>query len=239
MNEAIRLSELRFGWTETELITIPKFTVRRGERVFIEGPSGCGKSTLLGLLAGVLVPSVGTVNALDVELSTLSRRQRDQFRADHIGVIFQLFNLIPYLSMIDNVCLPCRFSSTRRRRLAERETSPGDEAVRLLDALDLPTGNLRERPVTELSIGQQQRVAAARALIGQPELLIADEPTSGLDQRSQEHFLTLLNQECQVRETTLIVVSHAPGLAVHFQQRIDFTSLNEAASEASASKDFV
>ena len=133
-----------------------------------------GKSTLLGLLGGVAVPQAGRIELLGQDLAQLGSHARDRFRADHIGFLFQQFNLLPWLSAIDNVLLPCTFSARRKRRA---EPDPRAAAATLLTQLDLdPT--LWNRPAAELSVGQQQRVAAARALIGRPEILIADEPTS-------------------------------------------------------------
>src|SRR5256885_2091431 len=178
----VQLSAVRFSWSVAgpPVLAIDALQLARGERMFLRGPSGSGKSTLLSLVAGVITPREGTVSLLGRETSTLTGAQRDRFRADHVGYIFQMFNLIPYLSVIENVWLPCRFSERRRAHVLASETSVEAEAARLLGELDLD-GDTLHRPVTKLSVGQQQRVAAARALIGAPELVIADEPTSALD----------------------------------------------------------
>jgi putative ABC transport system ATP-binding protein len=195
--------------------------------VLVHGPSGSGKSTLLGLLGGVLLPQHGVVRVLDTELTRLGAISRDRFRADHIGFIFQQFNLIPYLSVVDNVLLPCRFSRRRRERAQAGGNTLREEAARLLDHLDMP-GSLRGREVTRLSVGQQQRVAAARALIGRPEILIADEPTSALDADRQAAFLELLLDECIDERSTLLFVSHDRRLAPSFTREVDFGVLNQA-----------
>jgi putative ABC transport system ATP-binding protein len=211
---AIRLTDLRFAWPgqATPCLEIGSFSVVAGESVFVHGKSGSGKSTLLALLGGVLLPQAGSVRVLGTELTGLSAGERDRFRVDHTGFIFQQFNLIPYLSMQDNVLLPCRFSARRRHRALARSATLGDEAKRLLAELDLDD-SLWRRPVTQLSVGQQQRVAAARALIGAPELVIADEPTSALDADRQAAFLDLLARECALAGATLVFVSHDERLA--------------------------
>ncbi len=179
----VELKNLEFCWEPetTAVLAIETLQISAGERIFIEGPSGSGKSTLLSLLAGVNTPQSGTIQILDQPLQQLNSVQRDHFRADHIGYIFQMFNLIPYLSMVENVTLPCRFSSLRRERALQRSASLEEEATRLLSRLDLADPALMQRPLTSLSVGQQQRGAAARVLMGAPELLIADEPTSSLN----------------------------------------------------------
>jgi len=229
--KAVSIEALRFGWGGAPVLDIPELSIGAGERVFVEGPSGCGKSTLLGLIAGVLVPNAGRVAVLGEYLDGLSARQRDRFRADHIGFVFQLFNLVPYLSVTENVTLPCRFSKLRRARALMASETVGLEAQRLLNGLGLDVAAFRDRPAVSLSIGQQQRVAAARALMGAPEVIIADEPTSALDQRSRHQFLELLFKECERRKTTLILVSHESQLALQFERHIDFGVLNRAGSD--------
>ena len=223
----IQIADLLFRWSAgaAPCLDIPAFEVPAGERVFLYGPSGSGKSTLLGLLGGVLVPERGSLRLLGTELTALSAAARDRFRADHIGFVFQQFNLIPYLSVIDNVLLPARFSPRRMQRASNGGTALRAEAARLLDHLDLDAG-LRARPVTQLSVGQQQRVAAARALIGRPEIVIADEPTSALDAERQAAFLDLLARECAAAGSTLVFVSHDRRLAAGFDREIDLPAIN-------------
>ena len=211
----VRIADLRFDWGGTPCLDIARFELAADERVFLHGPSGSGKSTLLNLLAGVLLPRAGELSILGQSLSRLSGPDRDRFRADHIGLIFQQFNLIPYLSVMDNVLLPCRFSARRRQRAGDAKAS----AARLLRHLDLAETHWR-RPAAELSVGQQQRVAAARALIGTPELVIADEPTSALDAERQTAFLDLLIAECSAAGAALLFVSHDRRLAGRFTREI-------------------
>ncbi len=226
----VDLQGVRFGWNrQTPVLDIPRLQIERGSRVFLYGPSGCGKSTLLGLLGGVLLAGEGVVRIMETDLTPLSAARRDQFRADHIGFVFQQFNLIPYLSIVDNVLLPCRFSERRRQRARAQSPSLEAEARRLLAQLGLDR-RYERRSVTELSIGQQQRVAAARALIGSPPLLIADEPTSALDEESRGAFLELLFQECEREAATLVFVSHDQSLRPLFSQSLSFLELNRAAA---------
>lgn len=230
MTPAIDLHAVEFAWKGQErLLDVERFTVQRGERVFLKGPSGSGKSTLLGLIGGVLAPLAGTVSVLGTRLNDLDASGRDRFRGEHLGFIFQMFNLIPYLTVRENVLLPLQFSSARGQRLAS--IAPGAEALRLLGALGLAGESLLERPVTQLSMGQQQRVAAARALIGRPEILIADEPTSALDADTRAGFLKLLMHECRAFETTLLFVSHDSSLSVEFDRALAMSDINRAAVE--------
>jgi len=223
----VELTDLRFSWTHgaPSVVDIERLRIEAGERVFVRGASGSGKSTLLSLVAGVVTPQAGSVRVLDQDLGALGGAERDRFRADHIGFIFQMFNLIPYLSVLENVTLPCGFSE--RRRAAARP-SVAAEAVRLLEHLDMATTDVLRRPVTELSVGQQQRVAAARALIGAPQLVIADEPTSSLDADRRRAFIDLLFRECAREEAALLFVSHDASLAPLFDRAIEFTQVNRA-----------
>lgn len=164
------------------------------------------------------------MSILGETVSSFSQGQRDRFRADHIGYIFQQFNLLPYLSVIDNVLLPCQFSSLRKNNVKQ---SLEQEAKHLLERLHLPKDKIHS-PVIDLSIGQQQRVAAARALIGHPELLIADEPTSALDHDNRAAFIELLMEEATQANTTLVFVSHDPTLESFFDRTIDLPNINQA-----------
>lgn len=225
----IQLENLVFAWpAQSPLLDIEHFTLAAGERVFLKGPSGSGKTTLLGLLGGVQLPASGRIQLLGQDLARLSGSRRDRFRADHSGYIFQMFNLLPYLSVLENISLPCRFSALRRRRAIQRHGSVEAAARHLLAHLGLDRPELLRRAVTELSIGQQQRVAAARALIGSPELVIADEPTSALDADAREAFLNLLFVECQAAGSSLLFVSHDGALERLFDRSLSLSELNRA-----------
>jgi putative ABC transport system ATP-binding protein len=226
----LRLRDLRYRWPGSvrDQLDIAAFDVAPGEALFLRGPSGCGKSTLLSLLAGVLVADHGTASLLGQDWRTLSASRRDRQRADHVGYIFQQFNLLPYLSVRDNVLLPSRFSALRAARAREAAGSPGAEAERLLDALQLDRA-LWGRRAAELSVGQQQRVATARALLGRPELVIADEPTSALDEALRDRYLALLLGACAEAGSALVLVGHDARLAAQFARHVDLPQLNRAA----------
>lgn len=232
---AVELRDVVFGWGSGEpLLQIDALDIAPGERVFISGPSGSGKSTLLGLIGGVLTATSGTVRVLGESLGDIGAARRDALRVDRIGFIFQMFNLLPYLSVRDNVALPCRFSARRRARALTEATDIRTEAERLLSHLGLDDPALLDRRVTELSIGQQQRVAAARALIGRPELLIADEPTSSLDADARAEFLSLLMSECTAAGSAIVFVSHDRSLASQFDRQVDLLALNRLARRQAA-----
>ena len=222
----IDIQNLIFQWPGREgfRLSIPSFQVDRGERVFLQGASGSGKSTLLSLLGGVLVPQQGRLQVLDTDLTRMTSSERDRFRVDHVGLLFQQFNLVPYLSVRENVILPCRFSQRRRGRALESADSLELSADRLLGQLGLDQTYAQQR-VTSLSVGQQQRVAAARSLMGHPELIIADEPTSALDADRQSEFLDVLLGRCNEEDVTLIFVSHDQRLAHHFNRSINLSEL--------------
>ena len=229
----VALDGVRFRWRRRlpDILVLDGLAIHRGERVFIEGPSGSGKSTLLGLLAGVTVAQAGSVRVLGQPLEALSSAARDRFRADHIGYIFQQFNLIPYLGIVDNVLLPCRFSALRRERALARSPNLRAEAKRLLGHLDLADPALLREPVTALSVGQHQRVAAARALMGAPELVIADEPTSSLDADRRRNFVQLLFDECAISGATLVFVSHDASLEPLFDRTLKLAEADRGARQ--------
>lgn len=233
MNEAnppaIRLERVAYRWRKSDplLLDIDALVVAGGERLFLKGPSGSGKSTLLNLLGGVVTPERGRIEVLGTPIEALSGARRDAFRADHVGFVFQMFNLIPYLSVLENVVLPCHFSAARRGRVAAAGGT-ARVAAELLARLGLEAPDLLAREVSALSIGQQQRVATARALIGAPELVIADEPTSSLDFDTREAFLKLLFDRCAEQGTTLVFVSHDTSLAPLFDRTVAISDINRA-----------
>ena len=220
------ISNLVYQYTEgaAPVLNVPSLSVAEQEKVYIFGPSGAGKTTFLEVLAGVLPISHGEIRFLGQPWSTLSGTQRDRLRADHMGYLFQSFNLIPYLSVLENIVLPLHLSRRRRRERCEF-TDEVKEARRLAGPLGIE--EFLPRRVTQLSVGQQQRVAAARALIGSPEVLLADEPTSALDQENREIFLELLFAEVAKQKTTLLFVSHDRSLQTLFDRSLDLRSLQK------------
>ncbi|HYW51702.1 MAG TPA: ATP-binding cassette domain-containing protein [Gemmatimonadaceae bacterium] len=223
---AITIDGLQFAYgTGSRVLDIPSLTIERGARVFLHGPSGCGKTTLLGILAGVLQARQGRVRVLDHDLVAMSGAARDAFRAQHIGYVFQQFNLIPYLSAYDNIALPCRLDARRRARLG---TVGIDEAIHDI-AVQLDIVPLLQQQSTALSVGQQQRVAAARALLGAPDLVICDEPTSSLDTDRRDAFLALLAESVRRAHATLLFVSHDASLGARFDVQLSLPALNRAA----------
>ena len=225
----IQLRDVRFRWNREGplLLDIPTFKVEAGEKIFLEGPSGSGKTSLLNILGAICPPEHGSVKVNGTDVAKLIGAARDTFRADHIGIIFQMFNLIPYLSPLDNIILPCRFSK-RRFASAIKRSGIKEEGLRLLAHMQLHDGLNINSPTFELSVGQQQRVAAARSLIGSPELIIADEPTSALDHKTRESFLNLLLEEAANSDITLLFISHDASLAGLFDRRIKLNNINEA-----------
>jgi putative ABC transport system ATP-binding protein len=232
----LALDGVRFGYEpDNTLIDVETLSIASGESVFLRGASGSGKSTLLGLIGGVLVPESGRIAVGGSDLVASGAAARDRLRADFMGIIFQQFNLLPYLGVLDNVTLPCFFSARRRARSVQHHASPADEARALISRLGLPQ-TVVNTPVGKLSVGQQQRVAVARALIGGPALIIADEPTSALDADNRDRFIELLNEQRQAFDASLLFVSHDAALAAHFDRVVELSELNavRAAAEESA-----
>jgi putative ABC transport system ATP-binding protein len=217
--DVIHLSGVHFAWPGRTAfsLSVERFAVPSGRRILLIGPSGSGKSTFLSLLCGIVAPQAGEIGILGTDIAKLPPPARDGFRAEHFGIIFQIFNLLPYGSVIDNVMLPLSFAPGRRRRAKSAGTAE-DEAARLLGRLGLDAGQTRGHSAASLSVGQQQRVAAARALIGSPELIVADEPTSALDRSTQGAFLDLLFAEVAAAGATLIMVSHDESLGPRFDE---------------------
>jgi putative ABC transport system ATP-binding protein len=220
---SIELKGVKFshaGAPQIPILEIPDWLVESGHHVFVHGPSGSGKSTLLNLVSGVLECTEGEISVVGERLDLMSRRQRDRFRANHIGYVFQRFNLIPYLSAIENIDLARSFSNSRRANASAAEP--------LLETLNVEQ-SAWNRPTAHLSMGQQQRVAIARALVNRPELLIADEPTSSLDQQNRNNFLSVMMPLISEHNMTLLFVSHDMSLAQHFTQTLALSDISEAA----------
>lgn len=221
----LTLSDVRFSWPGRGAfsLAIDELSVPRGERLLIMGPSGAGKSTLLSLICGIAHPSAGRIDVAGTDIARLRGAACDRFRADHFGIIFQMFNLLPYGTIMDNILLPLSFAPARRQRTRERGAIV-DEARRLMDRLGLDP-ELQDQPAANVSVGQQQRVAVARALIGNPDIVIADEPTSALDRDRQADFLALLSEEVGRAGSTLIMVSHDETLTPEFDRTVSLNTL--------------
>jgi putative ABC transport system ATP-binding protein len=217
---AISMRDVKFYWPKATAPTlnINEWHVEKGQSVFIYGRSGSGKSTLLNILAGILEPQQGVVNILNENIINLKQVKKDRFRARHMGVIFQQFNLIPYLSVADNIQLSQTFSAAKRTQ---------EQMIKLVNQLGL-SESLLSRKANQLSVGQQQRVAVARALHHQPEIIIADEPTSALDTETRDEFIQLLLDQTKKNNSTVLFVSHDKNLASYFDQTIDLQQLNRA-----------
>ena len=222
MKLAINMQNLSFQYEDAHpILKLDAFEVKKQEKIFIYGPSGCGKSTLLGLIAGVFLPQQGTLEVFGLDFCSTSRSKRDKIRGKEIGYIFQTFNLIPYLSCLENILLPCIITRQRKTKI----TGPLEgEATLLAEHLNLT--EVLHKKARQLSVGQQQRVAAARALIGNPQLVIADEPTSSLDGKNTNEFLKLLLREWEEKKFTLVFVSHDERLANDFNRSVSLPELN-------------
>lgn len=226
---ALSLKDVRFRWPGRASfgLSVPGFRVAPGESVLLIGESGSGKSTLLSLICGIVTAEAGQVCVGGTDIAALRAGARDRFRAERIGVIFQQFNLLPYASVTDNILLPLRFAPERRRRVAEARA----ESARLCAALDLAE-DIPGTAAGRLSVGQQQRVAVARALIGEPPLIVADEPTSALDAATQDSFLGLLFGQVAATKSSLLMVSHDERLGGRFDRVVPLAEIARAERRA-------
>ncbi len=218
----ICLDSLRFYWSKNSdfKIYVPKLNIGQGEKVLLLGESGSGKTTLLSLICGFLSPISGDIYLNEKKINDLTASNRDQYRSDNIGIIFQQFNLLPYANVIDNILLPLHFSKVR----ASRTKNHRETAVSLCESLRLPN-TITNTNASNLSVGQQQRVAVARALIGNPSLIIADEPTSSLDTDAQNIFLELMFAQIENNNSTLLMVSHDTSLSNNFDRVININEV--------------
>lgn len=218
----INLNQIKFSYSKgasLPLLDIPSWQVNPGERVLLIGSSGSGKSTLLNLLSGILSPDSGEILVAGEALEGLSDRQRDNFRAKRIGYVAQSFNLIPYLSAIDNIKLTNYFA----KRSSSEEHALHIEP--LLLELNIDEAHWH-KPVSQLSIGQQQRVAVARAIVNKPKLLIADEPSSALDHENRDRFMSVLMSAADAHNMTLVFVSHDLSLREYFHRVESMSDVN-------------
>ena len=219
-SKAVNLSQVLFRFTKSKdsfSLSVPSLEIDVGEKVALVGASGSGKSTLLGLICGVLVPQSGLIEVFGNRLNDFSGSQRDSYRADNLGIIFQQFNLLPYLSVLDNVVLGLSFSRFKNLAAGEKKA----RAENLLSSLGIDVDKMGQQKVSSLSVGQQQRVAAARAFVTEPRLIVADEPTSALDEGRQDAFLDLLFEQQERTGATLLLVTHDHRVAARFDRVID------------------
>ncbi len=225
----LQLDDVRYRWPGRASfgLHVPDLSLAQAETILLLGESGSGKSTLLSLICGTIIADTGRISVSGTDIAALSAGQRDRFRAEQIGLIFQQFNLLPFANVQDNILLPLKFAPERRNRVAD----PNTQAAQLCTDLGLPTGVMSAKACT-LSVGQQQRVAAARALIGMPPLIIADEPTSSLDAATQATFLDLLFAQSRAHGTTVLMVSHDARLSDQFDRVIHMADVAQTVRDA-------
>ena len=223
MNESIiKIDTVRFYWSKKSnfKIFVPNLEIKKGEKVLLLGESGSGKTTILSLICGFLNPLSGNIFINGKTINQLSSKTKDEYRADNIGIIFQQFNLLPYANVVDNVLLPLYFSKVRSNNVPNKR----EKVIELFKQLRLPD-DIAQFRASSLSMGQQQRVAVARALIGNPSLIIADEPTSSLDADAQKIFLDLMFEQISENNSTLLMVSHDRSLSDQFDRLIDINEI--------------
>ncbi len=223
MDESIiKIESLNFYWSKKSnfKIFVPSLEIKKGEKVLLLGESGSGKTTLLSLICGFLNPLSGSISINGNTINKLSSKRKDEYRADNIGIIFQQFNLLPYANVVDNVLLPLYFSQARSKNIVNKRAA----ALELFKQLRLPD-DIAQYRASNLSVGQQQRVAVARALIGNPSLIIADEPTSSLDTNAQQLFLDLMFKQISENNSTLLMVSHDKSLSNRFDRQININEI--------------
>ena len=223
MDESIiKIESLNFYWSKKSnfKIFVPSLEIKKGEKVLLLGESGSGKTTLLSLICGFLNPLSGNISINGNTINKLSSKTKDEYRADNIGIIFQQFNLLPYANVVDNVLLPLYFSQARSKNIVNKRAA----ALELFKQLRLPD-DIAQYRASNLSVGQQQRVAVARALIGNPSLIIADEPTSSLDTNAQQLFLDLMFKQISENNSTLLMVSHDKSLSNRFDRQININEI--------------
>lgn len=230
---ALSIDDLRFRYaskhvhTERDarwIVDVGALTLARGEQALLTGGSGSGKSTLLHLIAGLEEPAEGRVRIAGTDMHAMSGAKRDLFRGAHIGMIFQTFNLLQGFSALENVMAALMFSSIPGRE--HRERARAALAALGIERIDAEPG--------ELSVGQQQRVAVARAVVCDPVLVLADEPTASLDPENALIAIELIRQTCRARNAALLCVSHDPAMASRFERRLALSELRASVSSTGA-----
>ncbi|MGQ0633832.1 MAG: ABC transporter ATP-binding protein [Planctomycetaceae bacterium] len=223
---SLALKDVRKSYREPDghllpVLDVPHFELASGEQAALVGPSGGGKTTLLNVIAGITTPDAGSVTIDGIDLTRMNEARRDRFRAQKIGFVFQTFNLLPAFSAFENVLLGMSFSGRRVDRARARE---------LLAKVGL-SQRLTHRP-SQLSVGEQQRVAVARALANRPSLLLADEPTANVDLHNQQTILQLIRDACREHQVSLLIVTHQLDAASQFPRVIRLSEFNKAGTAA-------
>jgi len=215
--ENVRKSFAMPGGERVDILDVPGFVLAAGEQAALEGSSGSGKSTLLHVISGIMRPDSGTVIVAGTDITRLSEGSRDRLRADALGLVFQQFNLLPGFTALENVLVAMSFASGRPDRA---------RGTKLLEAVGL--GHRLHHKPAELSMGQQQRVAVARALANRPKVILADEPTASVDAANQQQVVDLLTNTCREHGVALLVVTHEPEVARQFPRRLKLEDFNRA-----------
>ncbi len=223
----IRITDLQFEYRHSDFrLRVPELSVRSGSTVAVIGPSGSGKTTLLNLIAGILVPAAGRVWTNGVDVRALGESARRDFRIRHVGLVFQEFELLEHLDVLDNILLPCRITQAVQLQQEHR-----DRAIDL--AREVGIDDKLRRYVRKLSQGERQRVALCRALLLEPPLLLCDEPTGNLDPANKEHVLDILFDYVRRNETTLLTVTHDHELLPRFDETVDFRRFHHRSEDQS------
>ena len=204
------------------VLDVPEFTLEAGQQLALRGASGTGKTTFLNCIAGILHPDEGIIRLNGQDMACVSESRRDRLRAQNIGYIFQTFNLLQGYTCMENVLLGMSFGHGTDK----------DAATQLLKRVGLGD-RLSYRP-SQLSVGQQQRVAVARALANKPKLVLADEPTGNLDPQNARESMQLIRDVCEENEATLLLVSHDQSVLDQFKECLDLAEINHAAKEVAA-----
>ena len=226
MSNALEINNLLFKWNNEDnfLLKINKLSIENNNKVIMFGESGSGKSTLLNLISGILSPNSGTIIVKNKKINKFTPNKKDAFRANNIGVIFQQFNILDYISPLQNILLPCFFTNFKKKN----KKYFYDRAFELAHKLGLNKNILLQTNSNKLSVGQKQRVAILRSVINKPFLILADEPTSALDNKNKKNFLDLLINICETEKVTLLMVSHDTSLKKYFNSFINLEKISHS-----------
>ena len=223
-NNILEIKNLIFRWNKKNSfqLKINELVIEKKKKVILLGESGSGKSTLLNLISGIIDPDAGEIIISGTPVTSLSSRKKDFFRTENLGVIFQQFNIIEYLSPITNILLPSYFTSFKNIQT----NLFSKRAISLGKKLGINKDVLFQDKSKDLSVGQQQRVAIIRALINSPKIILADEPTSALDLKNKEKFLSLLFEICEQEEISILMVSHDNIITKYFDEILLLENIN-------------